>query len=312
MPVVICPACQRKARISDSAIGKNVKCPSCAATFPAVALDAPVTSSRNAAESDSTVEPSPVSAIELSPEEDARRTIRNGVGILTMSQALIALALGLHLIVTLVRLITSDAGSKKSFVESIDQLVEIVATLALLAGMFVAIVGSICCLVPSGAPGPRGLAASVALLSVLTATQLPTGRFRDVVSAINEIGRGALGGDFGPTIGSVMLVVFLLPTVFESGRQALLNLYARSQARRVGDGMTAGLAGLLALAIPIVVIGLNFLLLVVATFASKPPTTFNKVIAVVELLARTALVALGAFVMSRVWMRLGKSVERPD
>jgi len=81
MPVVTCPACQRKARVPAASVGKRVKCPGCDAGFIAE-----VTSSRDQAdvpESSSIAEPS---------DDDARRATRIGVGLLAASQALLACA----------------------------------------------------------------------------------------------------------------------------------------------------------------------------------------------------------------------------
>jgi LSD1 subclass zinc finger protein len=44
--VIVCPACQRKLRLPEGALGRPVKCPTCARTFTASAAAAPRSGSR--------------------------------------------------------------------------------------------------------------------------------------------------------------------------------------------------------------------------------------------------------------------------
>ena len=60
--VITCPACQRKARVSRSAVGKTVKCPGCGTPFLAVVDDTDPPPSRVPPELEEVSEPSPESA----------------------------------------------------------------------------------------------------------------------------------------------------------------------------------------------------------------------------------------------------------
>src|SRR5439155_1304110 len=137
--VVTCPACQRKARVPDAAVGKSVKCPGCGSTFPALSADAtpPPTRFSDLAD-DAPAQPE-------SPEEDARRVTRLGVGLLAASQALLAAGTALKLLLALIQLVTSDTGAKSSFQESFTEFITIVSTLALLGGIIAAMIGAVFC-----------------------------------------------------------------------------------------------------------------------------------------------------------------------
>jgi hypothetical protein len=298
--VVTCPACQRKARVPDAAVGKSVKCPGCGNTFPAVSADAPPPFNDP---TDLADEPAPPA----SPEADGRRVTRTGVALLGASQALLAAGTALKLLLALIQLVTSDTGPRGSFHESLTEFVAVVSTLALLGGIVTALIGAVFCTVTPGAIPVRAAAGSVLVLSVLYAIQAPTGSLRDMFAQTAGVGRGSPRGPDLPTSGfaGLLLLVTLTPEAFEAARQAMLAAYARSQARRLGDRAAAGLSRLLTIAHPAAVVGLIVLGIVVGMFSSKPHPTFDRVLAVLVLLAKTVLVALGAFVLLRVWVRLG-------
>jgi hypothetical protein len=297
MPVVVtCPACQRKARVPDAAVGKRVKCPDCGTSFPAVAADA----------AQPTREPNDVPevpALPETPEDEARRVTRIGVGLLAGSQTLLAVGTGVRLLLALFQLVTADTGPKTAWVEALTEFVIVGGSLALLGGIIGALVGAVFCTLPPAAVSARSAAASVLALTVLHAIQAPIGEFRDVVTDVGRVGPRFPDLQLH-SLARLALIASLTPEAFEAARQALLALYARSQARRHADRAAAGLAALLAIAYPVVVIGLTVLGIAVTLFSGKPHPTFDQVLAVLVLLTKTVLVALGAFVLLRVWLRL--------
>jgi hypothetical protein len=305
MPVVVtCPTCQRKARVPSASVGKRVKCRRCGTTFPAVTADAtppPIRRTTGVAD-----EPD-VPALPASPEDDARRVTRTGVGLLTASQALLAVGTALKLLLLLIQLLTSDTGAKSSLYESLTEFLMIASTLALLGGIIAATIGAVFCTVTPGAISVRAAAATVLVLSLLYAIQAPTGSLRDLISGTANTGRGNPRTPDAPAtnLAGLMLLLGLTPEAYEAARQAMLAVYARVQARRLGDRAAAGLAGLIAIAYPVAVVGLILLGVVVNVFSGKPHPTFDQVLSVLVLLTKTVLIALGAFVLLRVWMRLG-------
>jgi hypothetical protein len=298
MPVVVtCPACQRKARVPNAAIGKTVKCPGCGASLPTTAAAAELTPPPTRLPPDLPDVPEPV---EITPEEDALRTERTGVGLLAVSQALLAACLVMRLILLLV-LITSGVGSKGSTQESGIGIVAIVELLTVLAAGVTALIGAVYCTL---APGPlthRAAIASSLLFAFLTINQLAQGMLRDLFAKAQGVGISDRGYD-AIWIGG--LAAALAPVGLEAARQVMLAVYARAQARRLGENVAAALAGILAITYPFAMLGLASLVLLVAVFSSQQHPTFNQVMAVVEMLVRTILVAWGGFVLWRVWTRL--------
>jgi hypothetical protein len=288
MPVITCPACQRKARVPAASVGKRVKCPGCDAGFVAE-----LTSSRDPAdgpESSSVAEPS---------DDDARRVTRIGVALLAVSQALIAGATGVRLLLALVWLLFRSAES--SFQESLNEFAVVATSMAMLGGIAVAVIGGTFCALPSEALSTRSAAAATVALSVLVAIQGPTAGPRDPLSGL---GGARLPGFQSVEFAGLVLIASLTPEVFECARQAMLAVYARSQSRRLGDRAASGLAGPLAFAYPIAVIGLTVLGIAVTLFGGRSHPTFDQVLGVLVLLVKTVLLALGAFVLLRVWLRL--------
>jgi hypothetical protein len=309
MPVVItCPACQRKARIPDTALGKMVKCPGCAATFPATIDDE--TPARHPPESEEVPEPAPEP---VGPVDQSRQVERIGVGLLSISQGLLAVALAFQLLVALERLATSDGGPKSTFGESFTQLMTLVSTLAWLTAVISGLIGAVYCTLTPAATLARGAAGAVAVLGVLTAMHAPTNSLRDLFSGMGmDAGGMTRGGGRLPdspfaALSGMLLLMALMPAAVEAGRQTMLAVLARLHARRLRDRAGAGMATVVAIAYPTVVIGLIVLGMLVGMFGSTPHPTFAQVLMVVELLAQTALVAWGCFVLWRVWARL-----RPD
>jgi hypothetical protein len=84
----------------------------------------------------------------------------------------------------------------------------------------------------------------------------------------------------------------------------MLAVFARGHARRQRDRAVARLAVGLAIAFPVVVIGIYLLVVAVGIFASQSHGTFEQVMVVLDRLFRTAFVATGAFVLWRVWTGL--------
>jgi hypothetical protein len=278
MPVVIsCPACQRKARVPRKAIGKTIKCPSCGIMFLASRDDLPP-SPRYEPETEEAPEPS---AEPATTEEDARRVERFGVRLLTLSQALLAVSLALQLVAALLDLIAVDAGSAGEFLTACSRTGTILSVLLGVFATVAVLVGALCCTLPPAALPDRALAGSILILTIAV----------------------MLAG-MGPLRGSVAGALALIPVGYESSRQAALALFARLHARRLGDDLAAGLAVILAVAYPTIVLGLTLLTVFVGVFVPKPHATFDHVLSVVKLLAETILVAWGGFLLWRVWTRL--------
>jgi hypothetical protein len=295
--VVTCPACQRKARVPDAAVGKSVRCPGCGNTFAAVSADAPPFNDATELPDEPTSPPS--------PEEDARQATRTGVALLSASQALLAGGTGLRLLLALAHLVTADSVAKGSFQESLAEVVAVASTLALLGGVVTALIGAVFGTVTPAAISVRAAAMSVLVLSLLYAIQTPTGSLRDLYSGMPGAGRSSQRVPDLAGLAGFMLLAALVPEAFEAARQAMLAVYVRGQARRLGDRAAAGLGGVLTITYPAAVVGLIVLGIVVGLVSSKPHPTFDQVVAVLVLLAKTVLVALGAFVLLRVWLRLG-------
>jgi hypothetical protein len=64
------------------------------------------------------------------------------------------------------------------------------------------------------------------------------------------------------------------------------------------------MATILAVAYPLVVVGLATLAVLVGLFSGKPHPTFDQAIRTLDQLAQTVLVAWSAFVLWRVWDKL--------
>ncbi len=281
MPVVItCPACRRKARVPDTALGKTVKCPGCGATFPATLDDSTPLPAPPLVEEDEVPEPSPEP-----PAPDTRRVERTGIGLLGISQGVFAVSLALQLLVALLGMISPNTEPKSAVSVSISQVAILIAVLAGLTGAVAALIGAIFCIVPPASLWARATAASVLILTLLALVRPPAGSFRDLVS------------------GQAVLSI-LTPAMYESARQATLAIYAFVQARRLGDASTAAQARFVAVAYPAAVMGLVTLVVLVGMFSSTPHPTFDRVVKIVDLLAQTVLVAWSAFVLWRVWTGL--------
>jgi hypothetical protein len=301
MPVVVtCPTCQKKARVPRASVGKSVKCPSCGASFTADPGEPVAPPSHFPADLD---DESNVPPLPDTPEADARRVTRHGVGLLALAQALLAAGTVLQLLLALIRLITSDAGGRSAFQESFTEFAMIAGTLALVGGVIAGLIGAVFCTVAPAAVSLRAVAGSVLALSFLTVSQASPMTFRDLSTEMARPGR--LPNFPTDAFAGLMMLAALSPEMFQAARQALLAVYARSQARRLGDRTAAGLGALLAIAYPAVVVGLLVLAAVVGMFGSKPHATFDQVLTVLVLLAKTVLIALGAFVLLRVWLALG-------
>jgi hypothetical protein len=299
MPVVItCPSCQRKARVPRAAIGKTIKCPSCGTNYPAVYSDLPSTTRRPPVADEPSDSPSRFPA-----EDDAGRTERIGIGLMTVSEGLLAASLALQLLLALTSLVADGTASGPAL-----QTVTEIAALVMLVGAFAAIIGTLVGAVYcSLAPGPLPLrAAAVAMLVLTLFTAQPfAGTIRDRVAGAtgtNRIDDRVLSTAF--PLGGLYLLFALPPVVYEAGRQAMIAVYARGQAQRVGDDLGARMALIIAIGFPVVVIGLNALNYLAVVLAGKPQPRFDRIVTVLDQLARTILVAWGAFVFWRIWSRL--------
>ena len=270
MPVVItCPVCQRKSRVPNAARNKSVKCPGCGNTFTATVGDE--TSARISPDPDEPADPA-------TPVEESRRVERIGVGLMALSEALFAISMVLGLFVSLLAMLPAEAA-KGPTPGSISQIMTLIAALTSLIGTVTTLIGSAFCVVPSAYPPARAAAAAVLILTLVIVVRPPTNAFRD-------------------------LLALLGPPVYQSARQAMLAIYVRVQARRLGDNLTCLMATVLALVYPLVVIGLATLAVLVSMYSGTPHPTFEQVTKTIDQLSQTTFIAVSAFVLWRVWARL--------
>ena len=278
MPVVItCPACQRKARVPETAVGKTVKCPGCGTTFTATPDELNPPSAQPPVENEL---PEPAAELPAS----ARRAERTGLGLLSISQLAFAISLSLQLLSALIAMVSPDPAAKNQALLSVLQVLSLLAILGGLAGTIAALSGSIFCIVPPGSAPARAASATVLVLTVLAIIRESSIPFH--AAQQNRFTMLSLGA-------------------FEGARQALLAVAAHLHARQLGDAATAKMALFLAFAYPAVVVGLTTLAILVTIFSKGTPhPTFEQVTKIGDLLAQTALVAAGAFVLWRVWDRM--------
>jgi hypothetical protein len=152
-----------------------------------------------------------------------------------------------------------------------------------------ALIGAVFCTVSPGPIGVRAAAGAVLVLSLVAAGQTTTDSFRDLFAGAAGLGRAGRPSDRMPgVVAGLMLLITLAPEAYEAARQAMLAVYARSQARRLGDRTATGLGGIVAIAYPAGVIGLSF----------------DQALQVLVLLAKSILIALGGLVLLRVWTAL--------
>jgi predicted Zn finger-like uncharacterized protein len=320
MPVVItCPACQRKARVPDSALGKTVKCPGCSTTFPAMFDDSLPPQATHSVEVEEAADSPPVRP---ALDGDARRIERTGVGVLTISQGLLAVSLALQLIVALIQLAAADSGPKApalagvnnrpggTFVETFSECLTVVWVLAQVGAIVTAVVGAAYCLVPPVALSIRAAAGAMLALAavgaILSANSIGE-MFRGFMGAAPGVGmgRGVRGLDaMTSAAAGQVLVMSITPLLLGAALQSMLALVARAHARRLRDRSVASLAGGLAVAYPAAILAIFLLVVLAGIFGSQAHPTFDQVMMVLDRLFRTAFVAAGAFVLWRVWTRL--------
>ena len=294
MPVVItCPACGKKARVPSKTVGKTVRCPRCDTTFSATPDDGPPDLPAEPEEAgDSPAEPAGLGHSESKVE-------RTGVGLLALGQGLLAISLALQLVVSLIQLATSDVAAQPrvvvpglpratgTVVESFAELLTIVSTAVQAGATALVVIGSVYAMVPPTVLPLRSAAGAVLALAVVGAL-LSTG-------SLGETTRAATGAAAGLTMAGLVLGAAL---------QSMLAIFARGHARRQRDQAVSKLAVGLAVAFPVVVIGIYLLVAAVGIFASQLHGTFEQVMIVLDRLFRTASVATGAFVLWRVWTGL--------
>src|SRR5581483_3479093 len=309
MPIVItCPECRRKAKVPESALGKTVRCPGCGATFPATAEDAGPPPPHDATDEGA----APDLPGTPSPEDDARRAVETGVLLLAASQGLLAAGLALQLLLALFRLALSDAGPRSSAAATTIDVVTLLGVLAQVAAAVGFLIGGAFCALPSVTPA-RPAAGAVLVLAVVV-TALSANPFGEM---LRSVGMRDEGWGMGDRSGSSLtphpspLPMMFLPVALDAALQALLAVYARANALRLRDRTGAGMATVLVVAYPVVRVGLYLITVLVGIFSGSPHPTFTQVITVLELLARTALVAWGAVVLLRVASRATRFAGTP-
>src|SRR5438477_9049795 len=161
MPVVItCPACQRKARVSRSALGKTVKCPGCGTTFQAAREeDDAAPAPRNEPETEEL--PESPQREPATPEGEARRVERFGLGLLTLSEGLLAVSMALQLFANLLGLAIADGGTKSPLLQSFIYVAALIAVLGMFVAEVAALIGAVCCLLLPATLSMRAAAASI-------------------------------------------------------------------------------------------------------------------------------------------------------
>jgi hypothetical protein len=307
--VIVCPACQRKVRVPSKAIGKTVRCPVCGDTFEARTDEAtPSPAAVVVAEVEEATEPPP----EPAPRRpDGGRVERNGVRLLALAQGLLAVSLGLQLIAALIQLATADSSPRgiatgASIASSLIQVLAVFWVVAQVGATAVLLIGAAFTLVPAASAMLMARAGAVLLLATVSA--LMSG------SSFGEMIRGAMGGEMGHGFrGSTVaesgfagqiLIMSMTPLVIGAALQTMLAVYARCHARRLRDAVGEQLARGLAIGYPVVVIGIFLLVVFAGIFGSQTHPTFDQVMMVLDRLFRTAFVAVGAFVLWRVWTGL--------
>jgi hypothetical protein len=289
MPVVItCPACGKKARVPSKTVGKTVRCPRCDTTFPAASDDEAADSPEPEEVGDSPVLP-------VGPAAAERTVERTGVGLLALGQGLLAISLSLQLVGSLIQLATANTSPQPrvvlpglprpagTVVESVAELLAVVSVVAQAGATAVVLIGAVYMAMPPTALPPRAAGGAVLVLAIVGAL-FAASSFGDTI-------RGTPGAAGMPTIRLVI----------GAGLQTMLAVLARGYARRQRDRAVAQLAAGIAIAYPVIVIGIYILVAAVDIFASQSHGTFEQVMLVLDRLFRTAFVATGSFVLWRVW-----------
>ena len=151
---------------------------------------------------------------------------------------------------------------------------QIVALIAELVGirLSAAVIGGVFCVVPATPVLGRAAVAAMLVLTVLTTLRAPVDSLRGSVAGMAPL-------------------IALIPRVLRSARQMMLAVYARMQAGRLGDDLTAAVATGLAFAFPVTTIGLTVLAILVAVLSGQPHGTFDQVVIVADLLTQTIFIA---------------------
>ena len=323
MPViVVCPACQKKARVPDSMLGRIVRCPACAATFPASAdgpaTPPPVPAEEPADESDLFDEPAAPPRPPLPGDPDALRSLRAGVFLQLLAQGLYAGALAVVLIIALASLLTSGPSAKTGpafgsgpVVTSSTGSSAVVAALAVLAAglllggsAILGLTGGALCTLAPVAHLARGLAIAALALGVLSFFEaLNVFRMLGFIYDFNMSGPGfGTRGAF-----SSFVVPAALGWVLETGRLTVLALFWRSVSFLLRDGTGAALALRLAWAVPAFQ-GVLLLLGFVFGLAGGLSGLGGAAMTIIGLVAQLGLLVWGVIVAERVWRRLRAAV----
>jgi hypothetical protein len=296
MPVVItCPACQQKARVPDTMLGQSVKCPACAATFTAPAEASPPT-------------PPPITLTVAEParpplpaDVDSLRSVQAGAGVQLTAHCFYAAALATFLLVLLMVLAdTFSAGSvmgrRSSMGPNLPLVFTLLATVLLVVGGLLNVVGASICVLAPTAQVARGLAIGVLVMTVIA--------FLEMVSTygllvfMDEM-PGRFGGVGRQYWFSGMIILWLV----EVTRLVVLALFWRAISRILRDARGATLARRLAIGGPVVQVSLVIAWLVIATLGASGHAVAS--LAVVGWLAVQLLVVLaGIGIVARLRRRL--------
>jgi hypothetical protein len=240
MPVVIvCPACQQKARVPEAMLGQSVKCPACGATFPA-----PADGSAATPAGPSPAPPEPVRPLPADP--DSLRAVRVGTGVQIIALGLYAAALGLFLFLFMMTVAaTSGMGGRGRAASVVPAIVTTVAALLLAASGLSGIVGASLSALAPPAHLARGLAIAALILSVLA--------FERLTSSANWwVGLYAESPSWSRAGGVFLLTGLALIWLFEVARLTALALFWRAVFRILHDARGATTAWRLAVAGPVI------------------------------------------------------------